>query len=423
LHFQKDGILISGLKGLDGFELEMPPWLKALPKVNRVSGGVPKVQQELEDIVTGFNKYIELYQEHVKAVQDWADELKEALDPLTELTKRELALLKKHSKNKEEHKKAGIQARRKLLNTISWIAVSGTEETKSIVKEQLLSCGVNRKDLNKLIDNSQGSLYKNPFSRDRHEAYEINDEFVSNMDVLAFIKGIVSELEIQKNACADLRHHKDWLRIEHFYNTTSLYCVPEQVPIALAKKESIEEYLTLPKTKREAKESNNKYYYTGKKCINGHISPGATKGASCLLCRRERIRVFAKNKYHKTHEKISDLRSEYFLIDTLLLITAKSRAKRKGIKFNLNFDDIEIPEYCPILGIKLDKTWGGVEQTNKQRANKCSLDRIDSKKGYIKGNVIVISYRANMIKGDGSADEHRAIAKYINNETVKYKKL
>lgn len=178
----------------------------------------------------------------------------------------------------------------------------------------------------------------------------------------------------------------------------------------------------LPKTSREAKESNNKYYYTGKKCINGHLSPRYTNSKGCFECSYESSRQYAKNKPQDTN-KIVDHSSDHFSINNLLLISAKARARRKGINFNLNFADIDVPEYCPILGIKLDKTWGGVEQTNKQRANKCSLDRIDSKKGYIKGNVIVISYRANMIKGDGSADEHRAIAKYINNETVKYKKL
>jgi hypothetical protein len=33
--------------------------------------------------------------------------------------------------------------------------------------------------------------------------------------------------------------------------------------------------------------------------------------------------------------------------------------------------------------------------------------------GYIKGNVAVISNRANRIKNDGNADEHERIANYI----------
>ena len=132
----------------------------------------------------------------------------------------------------------------------------------------------------------------------------------------------------------------------------------------------------LPKTRQEARELNSKYYYTDKKCINGHLSLRYTSGGCYVCCNEANRQRYAKNKFKKTNKK-SDLRSEYYSIARLLLITAKARERRKGIKFNLNYDDIEIPEYCPILGIKLDKIWGAVEQTSKHRANKCSLDRID----------------------------------------------
>lgn len=56
--------------------------------------------------------------------------------------------------------------------------------------------------------------------------------------------------------------------------------------------------------------------------------------------------------------------------------------------------DIIIPETCPMLGIKLefgfDKQGGNF--------NSPSLDRIIPELGYTKGNVMVISKRANMIK-------------------------
>lgn len=43
-----------------------------------------------------------------------------------------------------------------------------------------------------------------------------------------------------------------------------------------------------------------------------------------------------------------------------------------------------------------------------------SLDRIDSSKGYIKGNVWVISLRANRIKNDSTPDELRLIADKVD---------
>jgi hypothetical protein len=56
--------------------------------------------------------------------------------------------------------------------------------------------------------------------------------------------------------------------------------------------------------------------------------------------------------------------------------------------------DIVIPTYCPALGIKLKAAVG----VKSNRDLSPSLDRIDPSKGYVPGNVQVISYLANKIK-------------------------
>lgn len=86
---------------------------------------------------------------------------------------------------------------------------------------------------------------------------------------------------------------------------------------------------------------------------------------------------------------------------------AKSRAKTKGIAFNLELNDIIIPSVCPILGIPI------VRGNYKQMDTGPSLDRLFPEKGYVKGNVHVISRRANMIKNCGSAEEHYKIADWM----------
>ena len=43
---------------------------------------------------------------------------------------------------------------------------------------------------------------------------------------------------------------------------------------------------------------------------------------------------------------------------------------------------------------------------------RASLDRADNSRGYVKGNVVVISWRANDLKSNGSADELEAVAAY-----------
>jgi uncharacterized protein YeeX (DUF496 family) len=89
-----------------------------------------------------------------------------------------------------------------------------------------------------------------------------------------------------------------------------------------------------------------------------------------------------------------------------LVLGARERAKKSGIDFAITHEDVIIPEYCPVLGIKI---------TNKKdRDTSPSLDRIDNSKGYIKGNIAVISTRANLIKNYGSAAEHRMIADWMD---------
>jgi hypothetical protein len=92
-----------------------------------------------------------------------------------------------------------------------------------------------------------------------------------------------------------------------------------------------------------------------------------------------------------------------------LLSCAKQRARLKGLPFELTEQDIFIPEYCPVFGIKLDR-----HRTGKHSDDSPSLDRLDPSKGYVRGNVIVMSYRANMIKNCGSSEEHRRIAAWMS---------
>lgn len=88
-----------------------------------------------------------------------------------------------------------------------------------------------------------------------------------------------------------------------------------------------------------------------------------------------------------------------------LLFRSRSRARKKGFEHNIELDDIVIPETCPLLGISLYK---GSESVGP---NSPTLDRIDSSQGYVKGNVWVISYRANTIKNDATIEELELIVR------------
>ena len=84
-------------------------------------------------------------------------------------------------------------------------------------------------------------------------------------------------------------------------------------------------------------------------------------------------------------------------------MTTKSRAKAKGIPFEIEVSDIVIPEFCPLLPfIKLNTE---PEPNASQRWSSPSIDRLIPSKGYIKGNILICSKRANTIKNDASVDE------------------
>jgi hypothetical protein len=91
-----------------------------------------------------------------------------------------------------------------------------------------------------------------------------------------------------------------------------------------------------------------------------------------------------------------------------IYIYAKSRATAKGVDFDIDVTDVVVPDVCPILGIPLD-----LEYTSEQKRHNCpSLDRIDSSKGYIRGNVHVVSWRANHIKNDSTLQELILLGEY-----------
>jgi hypothetical protein len=92
----------------------------------------------------------------------------------------------------------------------------------------------------------------------------------------------------------------------------------------------------------------------------------------------------------------TDIKSPEYLI----WYRAKNNAKEKQMEFNLEIEDIIIPTICPYLGVELF-----TESTQSRNPNYYSVDRIDSTKGYIKGNIQIISLLANTMKNNATINE------------------
>jgi len=114
----------------------------------------------------------------------------------------------------------------------------------------------------------------------------------------------------------------------------------------------------------------------------------------------------SKGKFREKQRRISS--RELFLYNA-----AKTRAKKKNIPFNIEVSDIIIPEKCPILNIKFN-----LNEMIKHNLNAPSLDKIIPELGYVKGNIKVISLKANLMKQNASIEElllfKNNISNYLN---------
>ena len=90
-----------------------------------------------------------------------------------------------------------------------------------------------------------------------------------------------------------------------------------------------------------------------------------------------------------------------------MLHNAKLRAERKGLAFDLTSEDIIIPEKCPILEVPL------VIGTYNNYEYSPSIDRIDNTKGYVKGNIQIISKKANSMKNSATLEELKMFCKNV----------
>jgi len=167
-------------------------------------------------------------------------------------------------------------------------------------------------------------------------------------------------------------------------------------------------------TKKEALKNNRRYFITKcTKCNLSKVHNVKSNISGCIECVRKIGAKVAKDAYIPKERK----KETYNTIENILLMSAQDRANKKKLEFSIKHEDVFIPKYCPILGIKIDKFLEDTSQSHESRTSSPSLDRVDSSKGYIKGNVAVISYRANILKGQGTAQQHRLIASWIRKNT------
>lgn len=132
---------------------------------------------------------------------------------------------------------------------------------------------------------------------------------------------------------------------------------------------------------------------------------------------KEKLRQYEKSDQRK--QKNKQWRENKRTEDRFRFIwyAAKRRAHDNGIPFAISKQDIidifPSDGKCPMLGITL-------QFNNKQSQDDSpSLDRIVPELGYVPGNILLLSYRANRIKNDATLEELKKIVCFLEDRKQK----
>lgn len=153
-------------------------------------------------------------------------------------------------------------------------------------------------------------------------------------------------------------------------------------------------------------------------CENIHRNAWYQNNKS-VRAQRQKDRYAADPDYYK--KRIEGIRSQnpkrawaWFAASRLRI-----RAKKLGIPICASIDSKFLesiaPDICPVLGLRLFYPTGTRAPTF--RPDNPSVDKIIPRLGYVPGNVVVISRRANLIKTDASADEVLAVGRWLKSIT------
>ena len=176
-------------------------------------------------------------------------------------------------------------------------------------------------------------------------------------------------------------------------------------------------------TPRKIAKSLGQKRYQGAPCPKGHSGIRYVTSMDCVECRaflkamsgrRKRIAIGARRGRPKKYPELigppkpvkSHPPKPVTPFDFWVRRNRIQRTERT--KLSVEYYQTLYVTHCPLLGIELIYENCGRKATP---ANYATLDRIDATKGYEKGNVQILSFRANTIKGDATLEELKLIVK------------
>ena len=188
----------------------------------------------------------------------------------------------------------------------------------------------------------------------------------------------------------------------------------------------------MPTSISEAKALGAKRYYTGKPCPKGHVTHRYTAGGGCAQC----ISIRAKQKYDggwrqdttnrkqinaRWNASTKGLAAKHRWRErnpkrawcVSICAGMRDRAKAKGVLFDVSAAYLEsiTPDTCPVFG-----TAFSFINNVKMTSDSPSVDRLRPELGYVGGNIVVVSMRANAIKSAFTSAEVLKVAQWMEEQ-------
>lgn len=120
----------------------------------------------------------------------------------------------------------------------------------------------------------------------------------------------------------------------------------------------------------------------------------------CKFCRKNRRMVTDLRKKRPDDQRYR------------MWVSSRNRSHQSGMEHTIHLTDIPLPKYCCYLGVEL-LYYLANETGADYQWNLASLDRIDSSRGYVPGNIQVISFLANKMKQDATIEQLLAFAEGV----------
>lgn len=129
---------------------------------------------------------------------------------------------------------------------------------------------------------------------------------------------------------------------------------------------------------------------------------------------KDNLRIYCKSCWKKRSQKYAENNSNIHSRVRTLLYNSKTSAKKRNLPWNLDETYLKsiVTDKCPVFGI--DLKWNNYNK--KVQPDSPSLDKIIPELGYVKGNVVFISNRANTIKHNATEIELYAVADWLHDK-------